>query len=116
MLRVGDPIFYARKVIYSMEIKDKYKYFKSGDTVLFPDVWGRKKRFLIQCFLGLKNEMAHATDADGREYNLVADKMLLVDAVKRPFGNIPLKKLLRLVKLNAEAKRELKIRNNSKYV
>lgn len=94
--------------------KNQYKHIKSGDTVIYPYVFGTKKRFIIQSFLGFSIEMAHAVDSSGCEYNLVADKIVLVDALKRPFSNIPLKKLLRLVKVNLDAEREFKIRINIK--
>lgn len=96
------------------------QYFKVGDTVRLPDVWG-KTLFVIDSFNGnsyLPLASVHFLKkpiANGNRCNFDIRDMMLINAPKRPLKNIDKKVLAKLyVKSNIEAKREFLIRKNNR--
>lgn len=98
--------------------------FKTGDIVCdFPgSVWGTQ-RFVILDFFGNKYCQMVNVHKFGEEHtrsnelNLVLNNIRLVDATNRPFRSTSLDKLLKLITRGVlEARRELKMRNNTKKI
>lgn len=98
-------------------------YFKVGDTVMLPDVWGNKL-FIIESFHGntyLPLMTVHFYKKpvhNGNRCLFDIRNVVLINSNSRPLKNIDTKVLAKLyVKKNIEAVREFIIRKNfKKYV
>lgn len=102
--------------------ENPWGYFKVGDIIMDADysVWG-DKLFEISCFHG--NEYSPLAlvyfvgkpKTNANICNLRLREVKLISALKRPFEKINKKILINLMKKgNIEAKREFKIRINTK--
>ena len=97
---------------------------KIGDIVCDSEdsTWGSQK-FIINDFFGGKSWRMLSTykidgaHSRGNEINLLQSNVRIVDAKNRPFRNTDMRKLLKLITRGIlEAKRELKMRNNTKKI
>lgn len=95
--------------------------FKKGDIVKFPEVWNNKL-FVVDSFHGNKYLPEMSVFFLGTNKRLLQNRcnfdirrVILKNAENRPFRNLELRLLAKLIlKKNLEAKRELTIRNNRK--
>lgn len=113
------PAFlFLTNVTYSMDI-----LLKKGDIVcdFEESTWGSQK-FIIDQFFGNNYCFMISTHKIGMNnrgaiVNILAHHARLVDAPNRPFRNTDIKVLLKLIQRGiVEAKRELKMRNNTKKI
>lgn len=97
---------------------------KIGDIVCDSkgSIWG-SQRFIVNAFFGgaswrmLSTYKVDGKHTPGSEVNLLQSNARIVDAQNRPFRNTDMRKLLKLITRGVlEAKRELKMRNNTKKI
>lgn len=100
-----------------------WKYFKVGDIVRNPEIWG-KKLFVIHGLGGnaycpeLYVHDYGSLKTPGRSCNFMVSMTKLYNAPKRPFRKLPKANLIKVMnKGNMEAKREffIRINQNIKY-
>lgn len=97
--------------------------FKIGDIVCDFDgsTWGKQK-FIIDAFFGntycpMVSTYKVGHESRGSEVNLLCNNIRLVDAPNRPFRGTNTRVLIKMVTRGiVEAKRELKMRNNTKTI
>lgn len=98
---------------------DRWKYFRIGDVVADPEVWGRTT-FVIRAFHGndycplITGESLKPIRGRRIRVNLGVGETRLVNAPKRPLMKIPDGTLVRLAGKSVEARRELLIRSYRK--
>lgn len=98
---------------------DRWKYFRIGDVVADPEVWGRTT-FVIRAFHGndycplITGESLKPIRGRRIRVNLGVGEVRLVNAPKRPLMKVPDGTLVRLTGKSVEARRELLIRSYRK--
>lgn len=98
---------------------DRWKYFRIGDVVSDPEVWGRTT-FVIRAFHGndycplITGESLKPIRGRRIRVNLGVGEVRLVNAPKRPLMKVPDGTLVRLTGKSVEARRELLIRSYRK--
>lgn len=98
---------------------DRWRYFKIGDVVADPEVWG-SMTFIVRSLHGndycplLAAESVKLIRGRRIRVNLSIDEARLVNAAKRPLKNLPDATLFRLAEKTSEARRELLIRSYCK--
>nr|DAS79226.1 MAG TPA: hypothetical protein [Caudoviricetes sp.] len=98
---------------------DQWKYFRIGDVVADPEVWGRTT-FVIRAFHGndycplITGESLKPIRGRRIRVNLGVGEVRLVNAPKRPLMKVPDGTLVRLTGKSVEARRELLIRSYRK--
>lgn len=98
---------------------DRWKYFRIGDVVSDPEVWGRMT-FVIRAFHGndycplITGESLKPIRGRRIRVNLGVGEVRLVNAPKRPLMKVPDGTLVRLTGKSVEARRELLIRSYRK--
>lgn len=98
---------------------DRWKYFRIGDVVADPEVWGRTT-FVIRAFHGndycplITGESLKPIRGRRIRVNLGVREVRLVNAPKRPLMKVPDGTLVRLTGKSVEARRELLIRSYRK--
>lgn len=98
---------------------DQWKYFRIGDVVADPEVWGRTT-FVIRAFHGndycplITGESLKPIRGRRIRVNLGVGEVRLVNAPKRPLMKVPDGTLVRLTGKSIEARRELLIRSYRK--
>lgn len=95
-------------------------YFKVGDVVKCPSIWGEKITFTIVGFWG--NEYCTMSvvringksDSIANKCNIDLRELVLVGALKRPMIRLPQAQLMKLISKHVtEAKREFLIRKHN---
>lgn len=98
-----------------------WKYFKPGDIVRCPEIWGNKY-FKIYGFDGnwycpiLLTYECGKPKTNNNICNINVRYAKLVTSSKRPLRNLKMKSLVKLMSKSIEAKREFIMRNNSKNI
>lgn len=92
-------------------------YFKIGDTVTSPGIWGNRVQFTILRFLGNDYcpiayvQMHGKPETIGNHCNIDIRDLVLIDAIKRPMRNVDQAVLCKMAERHvAEAEREILIR------
>jgi len=100
-----------------MESDTIWKYFKIGDIVKYPEVWGDNKLFQVyklsgNSYLPILNVCClNKPKTCSNLCNFDARKVKLYDSPHRPFRKLSLPNLIKIMnKGNVEAKREFLIR------
>ena len=100
-----------------MESNTIWKYFKIGDIVKYPEIWGDDKIFQVYKLSGnsyspiLNVYFYNKPKTTSNLCNFDARKAKLYDSPRRPFRKLSLSNLVKIMnKGNVEAKREFLIR------
>ena len=98
-----------------------HKYFKEGDIVKNPDIWGDKQLFVVDKLSGNEYYPELGVHFFGRpptpkwRCNFGVNDVILANSLNRPFKKVKKAMLLKLVrKKHFEAMREFIIRSHSK--
>jgi len=100
-----------------------FKYFKIGDYVINKEVWGSKKKFVIDKMYGnaycpiLDAHPAYESKTNGNTCLFGVSMTKLVGAHKRPLAKLKKEVVMKMMrKGNVEAKREFLIRAYNKQL
>lgn len=100
-----------------------FKYFKIGDCVINEDIWGARKKFVIDKMYGnawcpiIDVHPIHECKTAGNTCLFAVSMTKLIDAPKRPFLKLKKSALIKIMKRgNIEAKREFLIRIYNKQL
>ena len=95
-------------------------YFKIGDVVKCPAIWGETTTFTIVSFWGNEYcpmsvaQMNGKSDSIANKCNIDLRDLVLVGAMKRPMIRLPQAQLIKLMSKHVtEAKREFLIRKHN---
>lgn len=98
-----------------------HKYFKVGDIVKNPSIWGDKMLFVVYSLAGTSYNPELYVHFFGKpktpkwKCNFSVSDTMLINSVERPFRKVKKEMLLRLVKKgHFEATREFIIRTHNK--
>lgn len=100
-----------------------FKYFKIGDYVINKEVWGSRKKFVIDKMYGnaychiLDVHPAYESKTNGNTCLFTVSMTKLVGASKRPLAKLKKNIVMKMVRNgNIEAKREFLIRAYNKQL
>lgn len=100
-----------------------FKYFKIGDYVINKEVWGLKKKFVIDKMYGntycptLDVHPAYESKTNGNTCLFAVSMTKLVGASKRPLAKLKKDIVMKMMRRgNVEAKREFLIRAYNKQL
>lgn len=94
-----------------------FKYFKIGDYVINKEIWGSKKRFVIDKMYGndycpiIEVHFSNEPKTINNTCLFTVSMTKLIDAPKRPLSKLKKEVIVKMIRNgNIEAKRELLIR------
>lgn len=100
-----------------------FKYFKIGDYVINKEIWGSKKKFVIDKMYGnaycpiFDVHPAYESKTNGNTCLFTVSMTKLVGASKRPFAKLKKDIVMKMMRRgNVEAKREFLIRAYNKQL